>query len=54
MLVTLDNNLEFLANFRYELKSNITKEPSKHLKQLGNLITDIEESAKVNFDSICN
>ena len=51
----LDNNLRFVANFMYTLKSNVTTDPLHYpIKKLEKLIPDIEESSKAQFDSICD
>lgn len=49
MMVELDNDLRFVANFRYEIKSNATK--GRMLKDLNNtelasIIPNTEASAK--------
>ena len=52
-MVTIDD-LRFIANFKYVVKKNVTTDPMNNFKKLVQEITDIEESAKKNFDSICN
>jgi len=54
MMVSLDNNLRFLANYKYKIKSNVTSDPLHSFKKLSQVVTDIEDDAKNNFNSICN
>ena len=47
-LVELENNLRFVANFRYEIKKNVTENPKfGEFKTLLKLIQDDVEAAKV-------
>jgi hypothetical protein len=58
-MVHLDNDLRFMANFRYELKGNVTKgqhpsafsSPKLEAALKGN---NQETSSKFNFNSICD
>lgn len=55
LMVELSNNLRFIANFRYEIKKNVTANPMKtDFKKLLKLIQDDVEASKVQFDSLCN
>ena len=54
MMVHLDNGLRFVANFKYEVKTNITKDPRHDFKHLSNVVKDTEDQAKFNFDSLCD
>lgn len=53
-MVQLENNLRFLANFKYEIKKNVTTDPVHAQVDFQKLIPDIESSAKYQFNSICN
>lgn len=53
-MVQLENNLRFLANFKYEIKKNVTTDPVHAQVDYKKLIPDIESSAKYQFNSICN
>jgi hypothetical protein len=53
-MVHLDNGLRFLANFKYQIKTNITKDPLHDFKHLTEVVKDTEDQAKFNFDSICD
>ena len=47
--------MRFVANFRYEIKKNVTENPKfGSFKQLLKLIQDDVEASKVQFDSVCN
>jgi len=47
-MVELSNNLRFIANFRYEIKKNVTANPMKtDFKKLLKLIQDDVEASKV-------
>ena len=55
LLVELSNNLRFIANFRYDIKKNVTADPLKaNFKKLLKLIQDDVEASKVQFNSVCN
>ena len=54
MMVLLENNLRFVANFKYEIKTNITNNPMHDYKKLTQVVKDTEDGAKFNFDSICD
>lgn len=57
MMVELENNLRFTANFKYTIKSNITTDPSAEYKKVEKLIRklDIEGgSQKYQFESHCD
>ena len=55
MVVELENNLKFIANFKYEIKKNVTTEPMlMAVEELDKLIPDTEEAAKRQFDSKCD
>ena len=54
MMVTLDNNLRFLANYKYSIKGNVTTDPLHSYNRLTKIVKDTEEDAKNNFNSICN
>jgi hypothetical protein len=45
-MVQLENNLRFLANFKYEIKKNVTTDPVHAQVDYKKLIPDIESSAK--------
>ena len=46
-LVELENDIRFLANFRYELKKNVTTDPVNYnIKILEKLIPDTDSQAK--------
>lgn len=51
LMIQLENNLRFVANFRYELKANITAEPSK-VANMQTVYPNIQE--KYNYKSVCN
>jgi len=54
-MVHLDNDLRFTANFRYEVKPEVTKDPLNFNSQiLEELVPDIEEAAKSYFNSKCD
>lgn len=46
MAVFLENDLRFVANFKYEIKSNVTTNPLNTTVDFDKLIPDIEEGAK--------
>ena len=53
--VELDNGLRFLANFKYEIKRNVTRDPLKaDFKKMARLVQEVDDQAKAQFDSICN
>ena len=52
-MVHLDNNLRFVANFKYQLKPNVTTDPVHSKVNFDKLITDIDEETKWQFDSNC-
>ena len=55
MVVELDNKLKFIANFKYEIKKNVTTKPMEmSVATLDKLIPDTEDAAKRQFDSICD
>ena len=48
LLVELDNDLRFIANFRYEIKNNVTSDPLKtDVKKMAKLVQEVDETAKV-------
>jgi hypothetical protein len=53
-MVHLENGLRFVANFKYEVRTNITKDPRHDFKHLKSIVKDTEDSAKFNFDSLCD
>ena len=53
-MVHLENGLRFVANYKYEVKTNITKDPLHDFKHLTKVIKDTEDQAKFNFDSLCD
>lgn len=47
LLVELDNDLRFLANFRYEIKKNVTDDPLKaDFAKMAQLVPEVDDSAK--------
>ena len=51
----LQNELRFVANFKYSLKTNVTSDPQHFsYKMLSKLIPDTDTASKAQFDSICN
>ena len=51
----LENDLRFVANFKYSLKTNVTTDPQHFsMKKLAKLIPDTDAASKAQFDSICN
>ena len=52
-MVHLDNNLRFVANFKYQLKPNVTTDPVHSKVNFDKLITEIDEETKWQFDSNC-
>lgn len=54
LLVELDD-LRFLANFRYEIRKNVTTDPLKtDFKKMARLVQEVDDQAKGQFDSVCN
>ena len=44
-----------MANFRYEIKQNVTNDPVHYdFKKLEKLVPDTDTSTKAQFASICN
>ena len=55
LLVELDNGLRFFANFKYQLKPNVTSDPTKtDVKKMAKLVQEVDDTAKAQFDSVCN
>ena len=42
-MVHLENGLRFVANYKYEVKTNITKDPRHDFKHLTKVIKDTED-----------
>ena len=53
-MITLDNNLRFVANYKYMIKSNVTNDPLHSFTKLSKVVKDTEDDSKNNFNSICN
>lgn len=55
LLVELENDLRFIANFRYDIKKNVTTDPLKaDFKKMAKLVQEVDDQAKGQFDSVCN
>ena len=55
LLVELDNGLRFFANFKYQLKPNVTSDPTKtDVKKMAKLVQEVDDAAKAQFNSVCN
>jgi hypothetical protein len=57
MMVELDNDMRFLANFRYEIKANATRGRALReltSRELSTLIPNTEASSKAHFSSVCD
>ena len=55
--VELENNLRFTANFRYEIRHNITTNPYKDFKKVDTLLKKLDKQGiapKYSFNSNCN
>jgi len=53
--VELANNLRFIANFKYEIKKNVTSDPLKaDFGKMAKLVQEVDDQSKAQFDSICN
>lgn len=46
MMVELENNLRFNANFKYTIKPNITSDPSKDFKKVEKLFRKLDEKGE--------
>ena len=53
-MITLENQLRFLANYKYMIKQNVTRDPLHSFTKLSSVVKDTEDETKNNFDSICN
>jgi len=55
LMVELENNLRFVANFKYEMKQSVVKDPMHaSIALLDELVPDTEEATKEHFNSICD
>jgi len=55
--VELENNMRFTANFRYNIRQNITKDPLKDFKKVDTMLKNLDDegiSFKYQFDSQCD
>ena len=55
MIVNLDNGMRFIANFRYNVKESVTKnplQPSK--KELLTFTKDLDINGPKNFNTDCS
>lgn len=55
--VELENDLRFTANFRYEIRRNITKNVYRNFKKIDTMLRKLDDfgnPTKYQFDSICN
>ena len=53
--VNLDTGISFLANFKYELKSNYSKDlPKLNKTNLAKMEAFLKKEQKNAFDSVCN
>jgi hypothetical protein len=50
LIVELDNDLRFIGTFRYQLKTNVTKDA----KKLSKALTEVDDFMKAQFNSVCN
>jgi hypothetical protein len=45
--------MKFIANFRYEVRNNITNDPLKNQSNLVKYIKSTEGDTRYQFDSVC-
>jgi len=54
MIVTLENGIKFIANFRYNVKYNVTRDPlHPSTKEVNLLFRDEMDKDNTNFDTDC-